>query len=482
MDLTPAHGPFGGPDTPQSDGSPVAATSDWKIIATLAFVAIAGTGSSAVIYAATPMFINVFPDPKIIGWMTSIYFIVGAVAAGLCGGIGDLYGRRATMIWILMLVSAAGIVAGSLSNPVYVVACHAIQGLGVAAPTLNMGMLRENVAPKRLPLAIAIVTTATTTTAGLFFMLAGYIMDHGNWRYIFWFAPVLLVPAVLLMLAFIPASRPARTPRAIPVLNGLLFGLAALFLMIGVGELSQNGMATRPFVLLALGVVFLLGWIRNSLVTPTPMVDVRMLGQRGLAAVMVVYALLSLTLFHIGHVLLFVGKASPLGGYGAGLTGTAVAAIMVPQGFIGLIVGPFTGLIVQRCGHFWVFLTTLCFISAPYVVLLLFDHDYVTLLFTVVAGGITAGAMAPAFRIALQAEVDVSRASSAMGLAELLRALCMGLGAQVVASALVHGGAGQPNPALDPARFNLLMLGFIVLMAIAAATYAAFGSRKGTIA
>ncbi len=466
-----------------TDAPPIeAAASDWKIIATLAFVAIAGTGSSAVIYAATPMFITVFAEPKIIGWMSSIYFIVGAIAAGLCGGIGDLYGRRATMIWVLMLVSVAGVFAGSFTTPLYVVACHAIQGLGVAAPTLNMGMLRENVTPKRLPLAIAIVTTATTATAGLFFMLAGYIMDQGNWRYIFWCGPFLLVPAVLLMLAFIPPSRPEQTPRKIPFLNGMLFGLAALCLMIGVGELSQDGASIQPFAILALGVAFLLGWIKNSLSTATPMVDVRMLGQRGLAAVMVVYALLSMTIFHIGHVLLFVGKASPLGGYGAGLSGTAVAAIMVPQGILGLLIGPFTGVFVQRFGHFRVFLTTLCFIGSPYLVLLLFNHSYVTLLVAVLAGGVASGAMAPAFRIALQAEVDASKASSAMGLAELLRALCMGLGAQVVASALVHGTAGQTSPALDPTRFNLLMTGFIILLALAAATYAIFGSRKGKIA
>ncbi|MFT3966437.1 MAG: MFS transporter [Sphingobium sp.] len=478
MDLTAAQEPGHG----AGDDIARSAVSDWKIIATLCFVAIAGTGSSAVIYAATPMFIKVFPEPRIIGWMSSIYFIVGAIAAGLCGGIGDLYGRRATMISILSIVTVAGVIAGALTDPLHVVAVHAIQGLGVASPTLNMGLIRENIAPRRVPFAIAIVTTATTATAGLFFMLAGYIMDHQSWRFIFWFGPFLLVPAILLLMAFVPNSRPASVPRTVPVLNGLFFGMAALFLMVGVGELSQSGLAGRPFLILAIGALCLFGWIRNSLSTPTPMVDVRMLGQRGLAAIMLVYALLSLTMFHFGHVLLFVGKATAQDGYGGGLSGTAIAAIMVPQGFLGLLFGPLAGVLVQRYGHFRVFLASLSLASLPYLILLLLDHGYATLLLVVVAAGMVGGVIAPAFRIALQEEVDISRASSAMGLAELLRALCMGLGAQVVAAMLAHNAAAtQVSPSLDPTRFTTLMAGFVILMGIAAAVYAAFGSRQGKI-
>jgi len=69
-----------------------------------------------------------------------------------------------------------------------------------------------------------------------------------------------------------------------------------------------------------------------------------------------------------------------------------------------------------------------------------------------------------------------------MGLAELLRALCMGFGAQIVASALVHRQLGAPaGAALDPNRFTLLMASFTVLMVMAAAIYAVFGSRQGKI-
>ncbi|MET0241330.1 MAG: MFS transporter [Sphingobium sp.] len=482
MQLTAAPDAIDGPNV----GVPRAAASDWKIIATLAFLAIAGTGSSAIIYAATPMFIKVFAEPKIIGWMSSIYFIVGAIGAGLCGGIGDLYGRRATMLWILALVSIAGIVAGSMSNPLYVVAAHAVQGLGVAAPTLNMGLIREHIAPRRVPLAIAIVTTATTATAGLFFMAAGYIMDHSSWRYIFWCGPFLLVPAMIALLLVVPRSAPSNKPRSIPVVNGLLFGMSALLLMVGVGELSQGGFAYRPLGILGLGILFMIGWIVNSLKIPVPMVNVRMLGQRGMAGIMVVYALLSLTMFHFGHVLLFVGKAASHDGYGAGLSGTAIATILAPQGFIGLLIGPFTGVLVQRYGHFKVFSVVLAFSCLPYLTLLLVSHSQITLLAVVLIAGMTGGALGPAFRIALQEEVDASQASSAMGLAELLRALCMGLGAQVVASALVHGQgaaghAAAGGPPLDPTRFTLLIGGFVVLMASSAVVYFIFGSRQGKI-
>ncbi|CAN7216210.1 MFS transporter [Phenylobacterium sp. LjRoot225] len=479
MDLTAAGKPTASPRVSEAEWK----SSEWAIITTLAFVAIAGTGSSAIIYAATPMLSSVFTDPKVIGWMSSIYFIVGAIAAGLCGGIGDLYGRRATLIWVLLLVSVAGVVAGLQSDPNLVVAAHAVQGLGVAVPTLNIGLIREHVSPKRVPMAIAVVTTATTASAGLFFMLSGYVLDYHSWRYIFWFGPLLLVPAVLFLMAVVPGSRPAQAPRAIPFLNGVLFGLAALFLMLGIGELSQGGLALAPVGWLIAGAVFIAGWVFHSLRTPTPMVDVRLLQQPGLAAIIVVYALLSLSLMHFGHVILFIGKAAAHDGYGAGLSSTVVAAIMAPQGFLGLLTGPLAGFAVQRFGHYKVFLACLCTAAIPYFLLLAVDHAFVTLLMVVLISGFVTGALMPGFRIALQEEVDEARASSAMGLAELSRALCMGVGAQIVAAALASKTVGPGEAAgLDPTRFTLLMVGFLALIALAAGIYARFGSRQGKIA
>jgi MFS family permease len=471
------------PSSGAQDSESARPSGEWLTIAALCFVEIAGTGSSALIYAATPMFVLVFSDPKLIGWMSSLYFIVGAVAAGVCGGIGDLYGRRATLMWVLGIVAVAGIVGGSVSDPHHIVAVHAIQGVGIAVPTLTMGLIRESIQPRGVPVAIAIVTTAITASAGLFFMLAGHIMDHQSWRYIFYFGPLIVVPAMFILLFFVPNSVPKEKPSAIPLLNGLLFGLGALFLMLAVGELTQSGFTSRSLTLLAGAVAFTLAWIWDSTHRPVPMVDVRIVAARGAACILVVYALLSLTVFQFGHVLLFVGKAQPVGSYGGGLTNAAVTAMMLPQGVLGLLIGPFTGNIVRRFGHFNVFLTVLCVIGIPYLVLVAFSHSHSVLLATAILAGITGGAQMPVFRIALQEEVDATRASSAMGLAELVRALFMGLGAQIVASTLVRGqSAASAGVPLDPTRFRVLMMGFIAAIALAALVYLLGGSRKGKIA
>lgn len=89
----------------------------------------------------------------------------------------------------------------------------------------------------------------------------------------------------------------------------------------------------------------------------------------------------------------------------------------------------------------------------------------------------------PVFRVALQEEVDPAQASPAMGLAELVRAICTALGAQVVASAPVSRIAGTDTTgALDPTRFTLLIGGFLALIALVVAVCARFGSHKGKIA
>src|SRR5260221_392450 len=84
------------------------------------------------------------------------------------------------------------VVGGSVSDPDFVVIAHAIQGVGIAVPTLCMGLVREHVSVARVPVAIAIVTTITTATAPIFFLLAGYIMDHYSWRWTFLIGVVII--------------------------------------------------------------------------------------------------------------------------------------------------------------------------------------------------------------------------------------------------------------------------------------------------
>lgn len=454
------------------------ARSDWSAIAIIACVALAGVGSSTTIYAATPMYVRIFPDPKIIGWLSSIYFLVGAISAGLCGGIADLYGRRRTLLWVLAIIALGGVVGGAVSDPHYVVIAHAIQGVGIAGPTLSMGLIRERVSPARVPVAIAIVTTITTVTAPIFFLLAGFIMDHYSWRWTFLAGVLIIVPTIALVLAFLPDSRPSQTPPHVPWLNGSLFGLAALALLLGTGQINDSGLLAPSTLagLLGGGVLFA-AWAWHSHHTPVPMIDVRLLERKGVAVIIIVYGLLSLSMMQFGQIILFVGRAAPLGGYGAGLSGTQVAALLAPQSLLALIVGPLCGLAVLRFGHRAVFLSCLCAVTGPWLALLLFHHSATTLLITVLIAGVGGGALLPAFRIALQAEVPASRASSAMGLAELLRSLCMGIGAQLVAAALIARPGAAHGTSLDPVRFIWLIGGMLGAVVLAAAIYALFGSR-----
>jgi len=451
----------------------------WRIIATIMAVTIAGVASSAVIYAATPLYIKVFPDPQIIGLLSSLYFLVGSVSAGLCGGIGDLYGRRTTLAWVLAIVALGGTIGASIGHPYVVVVAHAVQGVGIAVPTLCLGLLREHVPAPRLPFAVALVATASTGTAGFFFFLAGFIMDHYSWRWTFIVGLLFLVPAISLLLTFIPHTARTARPSKVPAVNGLMFGLSSLCLLLATGKAGESGLfAVDTLCLFALGLLVLYAWVRQSLRIETPMVDVRLLLRPGLAATIAAYGLLSVGVNQFPQVLIYVGRATPAAGIGGGLSSTLASAMLVPFSILSLVGGPLAGLAAARYGRRVVFLTGMALVAVPWAMLALLHHSHMTLSVIAIVAGFIYGGSSPAFRIALVGESPPSRTSSAMGIAEVLRAFSMGIGAQLVAMLMLGNHAKPERMSIAPGNFHLLLALVFVTLAGAFGIYQLFGGRE----
>jgi MFS family permease len=74
-------------------------------------------------------------DPTLIGLLTSVPYIFGAVAMLIAGRLSDRKGARTTYVVVLLLMSAAGFVMAGIfaTQPVLLIAALAIMGAGIVA-------------------------------------------------------------------------------------------------------------------------------------------------------------------------------------------------------------------------------------------------------------------------------------------------------------------------------------------------------------
>ncbi len=65
---------------------------------------VTGSFEAAMILAAMRPLLQDFGDPVALGWLISTFGIVGAASAAVVGRLGDLFGRRRLLIFVLIIV------------------------------------------------------------------------------------------------------------------------------------------------------------------------------------------------------------------------------------------------------------------------------------------------------------------------------------------------------------------------------------------
>jgi MFS family permease len=111
-----------------------------------------------------------------------------------------------------MLLALGGLVAGTLlaalatTLPLLIVA-RAVQGVGGAILPLSIGIARDELPPGRVGVTVGLLSAIFGIGAGLGIVLAGPIVDHLSWHWLFWF------PLIVIVLAIAGTAAGSRSPR-----------------------------------------------------------------------------------------------------------------------------------------------------------------------------------------------------------------------------------------------------------------------------
>src|SRR5271154_3982344 len=105
--------------------------SPWVLILALMIVLLMFQTEGILVYAAIPSFYREFDNPQMIGWVLSGYYLVAGLSTALGGVLGDLFGRRRLLLWLMLLTLLGGLIAATATNLLQVVIGHSLQGVGV---------------------------------------------------------------------------------------------------------------------------------------------------------------------------------------------------------------------------------------------------------------------------------------------------------------------------------------------------------------
>jgi len=272
----------------------------------LAVMALMVTYVETMVLPAFHNFITFFDDAPTttVVWIVSAYLLIGTVATPVFGKLGDKYGKKRMLLFVMGLYTVAVSVAGftpnigaalgvSRANQIYVlIGVRAFQGLGMGMFPLAFAILPEVFPAARVGQAQGIVSGMFAAGAAAGLVGGGYISYNYGWQLTY--HTVTPIAIVLLILAyFLLRESPHLSPKPIDVPGIGSLGFALAMAMFGITEGVYWGWTSftavtfagipwgvPEFFLLALvATVFFLIWETR---VPTPVVSFQALKQRNI--------------------------------------------------------------------------------------------------------------------------------------------------------------------------------------------------------
>ncbi|HEV7801138.1 MAG TPA: DHA2 family efflux MFS transporter permease subunit [Burkholderiales bacterium] len=317
----------------------------WLATVTVMLGTISAVLTTTTVNVAIPDIMGTFG----IGQDRAQWLSTGALAAMTVGMLLNAwlinrYGQRRTFICALIIFIAALLVAGMAPNETVLIACRIAQGLiaGILQP-LSMYTLFRVFPPHQRGTAMGFFGMSVILGPALGPTLGGIMIEHFNWRAIFYVAVPVAALAVLLGSMFMPEREEShvRTPFDWLGFTLLCTGLACLLTGLSNGQREGWG---SDFILTMLTMACLgsAAFIMWELHAPQPLVDLRVLANGQFTCAAAVACLFGVGLFGSTFLVpLFVQTVQGYTPLGAGL-------LLMPGGLILGLFMPFSGFLSDR--------------------------------------------------------------------------------------------------------------------------------------
>ena len=215
-------------DSPTSDKAPVAERVQykWKVMISVVFGIFMATLDTTAMNVAFPVLREQFGATlHAAQWVVSIYVLAVGITTPVAGFAADRYGIKRVYTTGLAVFVLGSVLAGTAPSLGVLIAARALKGVGAGlALPCGLALLFRGFTKEELGFALGVFGVALLFAPALGPVLAGILIDHGHWRWIFFVNVPIGVLGIALSSRFLREQR-SPTP---PTWDGWGFVLAAL--------------------------------------------------------------------------------------------------------------------------------------------------------------------------------------------------------------------------------------------------------------
>ncbi|MGW3571238.1 MFS transporter [Streptomyces sp. NPDC000941] len=374
--------------------------------------------------------------------------VTGAVVAPVAGKLGDRYGGKRVLIWLMAVVSVGGLLAGLAPNLPVLLLGQVLQGVMVGALPLSFILVRKHLPAGESQLALGVVMALFTGGGMVGTLFAGPIAEGLSWHWMFALPTIAIIAMTLVVARLMPHDQPIQSDNRIDWPGMALLSGTLLAFMLGLVKVTGAGLPPLAVGAIAVVVAALAtGWVAVERRTASPMVDLRMLAKPAIWHSCVLTLVITTSFGMVAFLLpqLFAVSAD---GYGFGADTTDIGLFLLPGAIAGAVSDSVGGIAARRFGLRAVLIVGAVVTAATMIAVVSLHTAEWQLVLAKVLAAVGAGIGTTALLTRTATAVETRDTGIATSLLVVTRVIGVAVGSQV-AGAILDAGAdsmsGQPT-------------------------------------
>lgn len=403
-------------------------------------------------------------------WTLTAALVAGAVSTPVVGRLGSGRLRRPTVLAGLAVVMVGTTLSALPLGLAWLVAGRALQGVGLALVPLALAVARDVVPAQRLPGVVGFLSVTTVAGAGLGYPVTALVADAWGLGAAYLLG-TLLTGLTLLLAALVLPHDAGADPAPVDWAGAGLVSLGLVGVLLAVSRGETWGWTSAPTLALAVaGALLVAVWVRRTVRSAVPLVDLRLAVRPGLAGPNLVAVVAGAGMYSLLTLVMVLVQADPAttGGWGLGEPVTVAGLMLVPYS-VGSVVGSRLARAVGARLGTAVLLPTGCALFLAATVALALAHDGLAQVLACMAlGGLGSGFTFSSLAALMVPHVPAAETGSAMAFNQVLRyvGFSVGSAASIALMGVVGGGPGEAG-----FRGALLVTAGLWLVATVASTW-----------
>jgi EmrB/QacA subfamily drug resistance transporter len=285
-----------------------------------------------------------------VSWVLISYLLSASIATPLVGRLGDMHGKERLLVIVMVVLSIGTAVSAVATSLPLMLVGRVLQGAAGGIFPLAFGIIRDEFPRERVAGGIGLLSALLGVGGGAGVVLAGPIVDHLSFHWLFWIPLIPLVLATILIHIYVPES-PVRVPGRINWLGAALMSIGLAAVLVAVSEAPiWHWLSAKTLLTLVIGISVLALWVVSETRSDAPLVDMRMMRIRGVWTTNTVALLLGFGMYSSFILVPEYVETPTSAGFGFGASVTGAGLFLVPSTIAMLIFGAQTGRLEKRFG------------------------------------------------------------------------------------------------------------------------------------